>query len=172
MDGSGILRVGPQSAGAVPGPICYGRGGERPTVTDANFLLGRVDPKGFAGVDSGTVLETVGTAMDEHIGKPLGLDRFEAGAAVLTVAGSLLASAIRLVSIEKGHDPRDFALFAFGGAGPLHGVALARELGIPKVLVPRFPGITSALGCLLADVRHDFVHTLWRPLYEVDRVHH
>ncbi len=168
VDEGGILRVGPESAGAAPGPICYAKGGARVTVTDANLLLGRVDPAGFAGLDGRAGNDAVATALREQIGVPLGLDAVEAAAAVLAVAGNQLASAIRLVSIEKGNDPRDFALFAFGGAGPLHAVALARELGIPKVLVPRFPGITSALGCVLADLRHDYVETVWRPLGEVD----
>jgi len=168
VDDAGILRVGPESAGADPGPVCYGRGGERPTVTDANVILGRVDPTRFPGADSGAVTEAVVRAIETHVGKPLGLDPVEAASAILAVAGNQLASAIRLVSIGKGHDPRDFALFPFGGAGALHAVALARELGIPKVLVPRFPGITSALGCVLADLRHDYVHTIWRPLRDVD----
>jgi N-methylhydantoinase A len=168
VDTAGILRVGPESAGAVPGPVCYARGGARPTVTDANALLGRVDPTRFPGVGTGNVLDSVRRAIDEHVGKPLGLDTVDAAVAILAVASNQLASAIRLVSVEKGHDPRDFALFPFGGAGPLHAVELARELGIPKVLVPRFPGITSALGCVLADLRHDFVHTIWRPLRDVD----
>jgi N-methylhydantoinase A len=113
-----------------------------------------------AGVD------TVGAAIGEQIGDPLGLDATAAAAAILAVTTNQLANAIRLVSVEKGHDPRDFALFAFGGAGPLHAVEIARELGIPTVLVPRFPGITSGLGCVLADVRHDFVQSIGRPLAE------
>ena len=168
VDAGGILRVGPESAGATPGPVCYGRGGTRPTVTDANVMLGRIDPAALSGIDAASGRDAVERALVEHVGRPLGLDAREAAAAILAVAGNQLASAIRLVSIEKGHDPRDFALFPFGGAGALHAVALARELGVPRVLVPRFPGITSALGCVLADVRHDFVHTLWRRLAEVD----
>ncbi len=168
VDAGGILRVGPESAGATPGPVCYGRGGSRPTVTDANVILGRVDPSGFSGVESSAATEAVETALIADVGRPLGLDAVEAASAILAVAGNQLASAIRLVSIEKGNDPRDFALFPFGGAGALHAVALARELGVPKVLVPRFPGITSALGCVLADLRHDFVHTIWRPLADVE----
>ena len=167
VDAGGILRVGPESAGATPGPICYGRGGSRPTVTDANVILGRVDPAGFSGIESSAATEAVETALIAEVGRPLGLDGVEAASAILAVAGNQLASAIRLVSIEKGNDPRDFALFPFGGAGALHAVALARELGVPKVLIPRFPGITSALGCVLADLRHDFVHTIWRPLADV-----
>ena len=168
VDAGGILRVGPESAGATPGPICYGRGGSRPTVTDANVILGRVDPAGFSGIESSAATEAVETALIAEVGRPLGLDGVEAASAILAVAGNQLASAIRLVSIEKGNDPRDFALFPFGGAGALHAVALARELGVPKVLIPRFPGITSALGCVLADLRHDFVHTIWRPLADVE----
>ncbi len=167
VDAGGILRVGPESAGATPGPVCYGRGGQRPTVTDANVILGRVDAGSFAGVDGAAAAAAVEQALLTDVGRPLGLDAVAAAAAVLAVSGNRLASAIRLVSIEKGNDPRDFALFPFGGAGALHAVALARELGVPKVLVPWFPGITSALGCVLADLRHDFVHTVWRPLAEV-----
>jgi len=165
---AGILQVGPDSAGANPGPICYGRGGTEPTVTDANLVLGKLDPAALPGVAGGVPIEAVKAAIVEKIGAPLGLDAIEAASAIITIASNHLASAIRLVSIEKGYDPRDFALFPFGGAGPLHAVALARELGVPTVLVPRFPGLTSALGCVLADLRHDFVRTLNQPLKMVD----
>ena len=165
---AGLLQVGPQSAGANPGPICYGRGGTEPTVTDANLVLGRLDPAAIPGVAGGVPLETVKARLVEAIGAPLGLDAVQTAAAIIDVASNHLASAIRLVSIEKGYDPRDFALFPFGGAGPLHAVMLARELGVPSVLVPRFPGLTSALGCLLADLRHDFVRTLGVRLAEAD----
>ena len=165
---AGILQVGPESAGSTPGPICYGRGGAEPTVTDANLLLGRLDPAAIAGVTAAVPIEQVRAALLEKIGAPLGMDAVEAASAVLRVATNHLASAIRLVSIERGQDPRDFALFAFGGAGPLHATALASELGVPRVLVPRFPGATSALGCILADIRHDFVRTVSQPLLEVD----
>ncbi len=168
VDEGGLLRVGPESAGAVPGPVCYGRGGERPTVTDANLLLGRVDPSDFAGLDAPPAEEAVRSAVERHVGAPLNLDATAAAAAILAVADNQLASAIRLVSIEKGHDPRDFALFAFGGAGPLHAVRLARELGIPEVLLPARPGITNAIGCLSADVRHDYVNTLNVLLADLD----
>ena len=168
VDASGLLRVGPESAGASPGPICYGLGGDAPTVTDANAVLGRIDPATLAGNLAAADLERVRTRIVETIGKPLGLDAEEAAAAVLAVADNQMAHAARMISIEKGHDPREFVLFAFGGAGPMHAAAIARELGIPKVLVPRFPGITSALGCVLADVRHDDVRSLHRPLADVD----
>jgi N-methylhydantoinase A len=165
---SGILQVGPESAGANPGPICYGRGGTEPTVTDANFVLGRLDAASIKGVAQAVSVDQVEAALVEKIGRTLGLDAVATANAILAVASDHLAGAIRLVSIEKGYDPRDFALFPFGGAGPLHAVALARELGVPKVLVPRFPGLTSALGCVLADLRHDFVRTHNKPLKESD----
>ena len=164
----GMLQVGPQSAGAEPGPICYGRGGCEPTVTDANLLLGRINPARINGVGAPADVEHVRALVEEKIGKPLGLDAVGAAAAILAVANASMAEAIRFVSVEKGFDPRDFAIFAFGGAGPLHASVLARELGVPKILVPLFPGITSALGCVLADVRHDFGVTVNRPLKEVD----
>jgi len=161
---AGLLQVGPESAGARPGPIAYGRGGTAVTVTDANLLLGRLNPGRLTGVEEAAPMETIAAAIHEQVGALLGLDATAAAAAVLAVTTNQLAHAIRLVSVEKGHDPRDFALFAFGGAGPLHAVEIARELGIPTVLVPRFPGITSGLGCVLAPVRHDFVQSIGQPL--------
>ena len=168
VDEGGILRVGPESAGAAPGPICYGRGGQETTVTDANLLLGRIDPRAIGGLESPPDIDEVRGIVREKIGDPLGLDEAEASAAILRVVDHQMAGAARLVSVDKGHDPRDFALFAFGGAGPMHTTAIARELGVPHVLVPRYPGITSALGCVLADVRHDFVRTLHQPLEDVE----
>jgi N-methylhydantoinase A len=168
VNAAGILQVGPESAGARPGPICYGRGGIEPTVTDANLVLGRLDPAGMPGVENPAPLAMVREMLLEKIGRPLGLDAIAAATAVIAVATNHLAGAIRMVSIERGEDPRDYALFAFGGAGPLHATALAAELGIPKVLVPRFPGATSALGCILADLRHDFVRSIGVPLADAD----
>ena len=168
VDASGLLQVGPESAGASPGPICYGRGGDAPTVTDANAVLGRIDTASLAGDLETADLDRVRARIVETVGKPLGLDAEDAAAAILAVADNQMANAARMISIEKGHDPREFVLFAFGGAGPMHAAAIARELGIPRVLVPRFPGITSALGCVLADVRHDYVRSLHRPLADVD----
>lgn len=160
---SGLLEVGPQSAGADPGPICYGRGGTLPTISDANLLLGRLDPARLASIAGGS--EAAVTAAFEHtLCGPLGLTPTEAAAAVIRMANTHMAGAIRMVSLSLGADPRDFALFAFGGAGPLHAAALARELGIPRVLVPARPGITNALGCVVADLRHDYVRTLNTPL--------
>jgi len=160
---AGILQVGPQSAGAVPGPVAFGRGGTKPAVADANVLLGRLSAEKLLSVNGGVDLIAVRNAFDTHIAKPLGIEAYQAAAAVLRVVNDSMAAAIRLVSLQRGLDPREFALFAFGGAGPLHGVALARELGIPKVIIPYVPGITCAMGCIVADVRHDFVKAIVKP---------
>ncbi|MEO8924280.1 MAG: hydantoinase/oxoprolinase family protein [Caldimonas sp.] len=164
VDASGMLKVGPESAGATPGPICYGRGGTRPTITDADLVLGRLDPDRLLAVKSAVSMEAIRAALARHVGAPLGLDATAAAAAIVRVANDRMAGAIRMVSLSRGHDPRDFALFAFGGAGPLHAAALARELAIPKVLIPARPGLTNALGCVVADLRHDFVATINQPL--------
>jgi N-methylhydantoinase A len=161
---AGMLQVGPESAGARPGPICYGRGGTRPTITDANLALGRLNPDGLLAVDSKVSLQDVKDAILRDVGAPLGIGTDDAAAAILRIANDKMAGAIRMVSLSRGHDPRDFALFAFGGAGPLHAAALARELGIPKLLIPARPGITNALGCVVADLRHDYVKTVNKPL--------
>ncbi len=168
VNAAGLLEVGPQSAGADPGPICYGKGGVAPTISDANLLLGRLNAKALLAVDSPVSRDDIAKIFQNRLGDPLGLDSETAAAAVLQVANARMAGAIRMVSISLGADPRDFALFAFGGAGPLHAVALARELGVPRVLVPGRPGITNALGCVVADLRHDFVNTVNRPLETAD----
>ena len=165
---AGLLRVGPESAGATPGPICYGRGGDAPTITDANLVLGRLNPEKLLSTETAPAIDAIRAVFDTKIAQPLGLDIDTAAGAIIRVANDRMAGAIRIVSISKGHDPRDFTLFAFGGAGPLHAVALARELGIPRILIPTRPGITNALGCVVADVRHDFVRTVNRPLDQVD----
>ena len=154
IDDAGSLRNGPQSAGADPGPACYGRGNEQPTNTDANLFLGRLGDRLIGGAMQ---LDTAaaGQAIRTGIAEPLGLSVPAAATAIVDVANANMADAVRLVSIRRGYDPREFALVVFGGAGALHGAALARELSIPTVLVPPNPGITSALGCLLVDVRHD-----------------
>jgi N-methylhydantoinase A len=158
VDGGGFLRVGPRSAGAEPGPICYGRGGTEVTVTDANLLLGRLNPEYFlAGrmrLDPSSVTEAL-----ETLGERINLAPLELAASIVEIANENMASAIKMVSLERGHDPRRFSLLAFGGAGPLHAAAVARVLGIPKVIVPRYPGVFSALGLLLADIRVDKVWT-------------
>ena len=163
----GLLEVGPQSAGANPGPICYGRGGSAPTISDANLLLGRLDPANFANAGENLKIR-VEQVFAEALAKPLGVEPVAAAEAVIRIANTKMAGAIRMVSISLGADPRDFSLFAFGGAGPLHASALARELGVPTVLVPSRPGITNALGCIVADLRQDFVRTINKPLDLVD----
>jgi N-methylhydantoinase A len=154
IDGAGSLRNGPQSAGANPGPAAYGRGNEQATNTDANVVLGRLGGSLIGGAMTldGAAAEA---AVRLSVADPLGLPVEAAAKAILQVANANMADAVRLISIRRGYDPREFALVVFGGAGPLHGVALAKELAIPTVLVPPNPGITSALGCLLVDVRHD-----------------
>lgn len=168
VDAGGLIQVGPQSAGADPGPICYGRGGTDPTITDANLVLGRLTPKKLLAVDNPVTAEGVACTFEERIGRATGMSGIQAAGAVLKLANMKMAGAIRMVSVARGHDPRDFTLFAFGGAGPLHASALARELGLPRVLVPARPGITNALGCVVADLRHDFVNTLNQPVASLD----
>lgn len=168
VDAAGLIRVGPESAGANPGPICYGRGGTEPTITDANLVLGRLSPDKLLAVDNPVTVERVARVFEDRIGLFTNLSGVEAAGAVLRLANMKMAGAIRMVSVGRGHDPRDFTLFAFGGAGPLHASALARELGLPRVLVPARPGITNALGCVVADLRHDFVNTLNLPVVTLD----
>jgi N-methylhydantoinase A len=165
---AGMLQVGPESAGSFPGPIGYGRGGTHPTITDANLLLGRLDPASLTAVDTAVSLDAIRTTFDRALATPLGISIEAAAAAVIQLGNVHMSGAIRMVSLSRGHDPRGFVLFAFGGAGPLHAVALARELGIPEVLVPARPGLTNALGCLVADLRQDRVNTLNRPLDGLD----
>jgi N-methylhydantoinase A len=154
IDEAGSLRNGPQSAGANPGPACYGHGNEQPTNTDANLLLGRLADQLIGGAMK---LDRVAAerAIRTRVAEPLALEVAEAARAIIRVANANMADAVRLISIRRGYDPREFVLVVFGGAGALHGAALARELSIPTVLVPPSPGITSAFGCLLVDVRHD-----------------
>ncbi len=158
IDEAGSLRNGPQSAGSIPGPACYGRGGENPTNTDANLVLGRLGGD-LVGGDLGLDFELARKAIEQKIAIPLGMDVESAAKAIISVANANMADAIRLVSIMRGHDPRDFALVAFGGAGALHGAALAKDLSIPAVIVPPHPGVTSAMGCLLVDIQHDLLTT-------------
>ena len=165
---AGGLRVGPESAGADPGPACYGRGGTQPTVTDANLILGRVDERSFAG-GSMTLDVDAARAAVVRLGDELGLEAAELAEGICDVANAKMAQAIRTLTVEKGIEPRDFALVAFGGAGPMHAVFLARELGIAEVLVPRFPGAFSAWGMLESEVRKDTSRAYFAPLAEVDR---
>ena len=154
IDIAGSLRNGPQSAGADPGPACYSTGGDQPTNTDANLVLGRLGSSLAGGVKH-LDKQLAEEAIRRVIAEPLGMGLEEAAQAIVSVANANMADAVRLVSIRRGYDPRDFALLAFGGAGALHGVDVARELGIPAVIVPPNPGVTSAMGCLLVDIQHD-----------------
>ena len=176
FDAAGVLRVGPDSAGADPGPICYGRG-TQPTVTDANLVLGCLQPKHFLGGDFTLDLDRTRRITREWLkqqGSSLSIEKFAAG--VVRVVNATMEKAIRIVSIERGRDPRDFALVAFGGAGGLHACALAEALSIPRVIVPVFPGALSALGILASDVVKDYSRTvLWcvcgkLPAAQLDRV--
>lgn len=158
VDAGGLLHVGPHSAGASPGPACYSQGGQEPTVTDANLFLGRLNPHYFLDGRMPLDSEKSREALISLAG-PLGMDPLELASAIIAIANDNMANATRMVGVERGHDPRDFALIAFGGAGPLHGVAIARQLGVPRVIVPIAPGNLSALGLLLADLRVDRLWT-------------
>ena len=170
VDASGMLQVGPESAGSIPGPVCYGRGNTRPTVTDANVVLGRIaaDRPLGGGLLQALDAKAAELAIQTHVATPLGLDVLAAAEAMLTVANAKMAGAIRVVSIERGHDPRQFAYMPFGGGGALHVCAMMREVGVTTGLIPRYPGVTSALGCVMADMRHDAVQTLNQGLKELD----
>jgi N-methylhydantoinase A len=159
IDEGGALRVGPKSAEAVPGPACYDRGGAEPTVTDANLVLGRFGADTRLGGELALHPDAAARTIQERIAGPLGIDLTAAAAGILRVANATMARGIRVVSVERGHDPRRLTLVPFGGAGPMHGSPLARELGIPRLLVPPTPGILCALGMLVADLRHDLVQT-------------
>ena len=161
VDKGGLLNIGPESAGSNPGPVAYGLGNDRPTVTDANVVLGRIDPDNPIGGKLDRLdVEAAATAIDNHVGEPLGLSTLEAAEAILRVANSRMAGAIRLVSIERGFDPKRFAFMPFGGGGALHAGAMLYEVGIARAIVPRYPGVTSAMGCVIADMRQDFVQTI------------
>ena len=161
VDKGGLLNIGPESAGSNPGPVAYGLGNTRPTVTDANIVLGRIDPDNPIGGKLDRLdVEAASKAIDAHVGTPLGLSTVEAAEAILRVANSRMAGAIRLVSVERGFDPKRFAFMPFGGGGALHSGAMLAEVGIARAIVPRYPGVTSAMGCVIADMRQDFVQTI------------
>jgi N-methylhydantoinase A len=167
VDSGGGLRVGPQSSGADPGPACYGRGGSEPTVTDANLVLGRLNPARFLGGAMKLDVDAAHRAV-ERIARPLGLAVPAAANGIVEIANSAMTMAVHLITVQRGYDPRDFALVAFGGAGPLHANRLASALGVPTALVPPSPGIASALGLLATDLRHDLSHTVRRPTASLD----
>ena len=168
LDPGGALRVGPQSAGAEPGPACYGQGGTRPTVTDANVVLGYLSRTHLLGGRLPIDAAASEAAIREHIADPLGLDVAEAAAGIVRVVNNGMAEALRIVSVERGHDAREFSLAAFGGAGPVHAAALAEELGMEEVVVPPIPGGFSALGLVATDLRRDYAHTFYTRIDEAD----
>ncbi len=168
IDRGGALNVGPQSAGAQPGPACYRRGGERPTVTDANLVLGRINGEYFLGGEMSLDLAAARRAIETHIAKPLGLSVEEGAAGMIRIVNAKMAKGISVNSVEKGFDVREFALVAFGGAGPVHAAELAKELGMKQVVIPPLAGNLSAFGLLVSDARHDFVQTMVRRADRVD----
>jgi N-methylhydantoinase A len=169
VDRGGLLQVGPESAGSAPGPACYGEGNTRPTLTDAHVVLGRINPdRPIGGKLARLDVAAARAAIARDVGTPLGLDLMEAAAAIVRVADARMAGAIRLVSIERGHDPAKFVAMPFGGGGALHAGALVKEIGLKGAVIPPFPGITSALGCVIADLRHDQVQTLNLSLHDLD----
>ena len=162
----GVLEVGPQSAGAVPGPACYGRGGTEPTITDCNLVLGYLSPDNFLGgrmkLDAGKARDAVA-----HVARPLGLSVEDAAAGIIRIIDVKMEEAIKAISTMRGHDLRDFMLLAFGGAGPLHAGRIARDLGMAGIVVPLYPGVFSAIGLLMSDVKHDYVQSRMTPLAEL-----
>lgn len=167
VDPGGAFKVGPQSAGAVPGPACYGKGGNEPTVTDANVVLGRLDPDNFLG-GSMKLDASMAHRVVETLSMQLGMSKNETAEGIVTVVNANMANAIHTRTVQKGIDPREFALVALGGAGPLHGAEVARKLGIPEVIVPPYPGITSAMGLLTTDLKYDEVRTQFQVSGSVD----
>ena len=168
VDAGGGVRIGPQSAGADPGPACYGRGGTRPTVTDCNLLLGHIDGDTFLEGSFRLDRAAAAVAVAEHLARPLNLGVLEAAQAVRAVANALMAQSMRLLTVERGHDPRGFDYLCYGGAGPVHAIDLARELEMGRVVVPPAPGLFSALGMVLADRQVDRQAAVERPLDAVD----
>lgn len=162
------LRVGPESAGSIPGPACYGNGGTLPTVTDANLILGRLDPANFLGGTLRLDAKAASNAMLRAVAQPLGMDVVQAADGILRIATTAMSHAVKAVTIERGLDAASFKMIVFGGAGPLHGVAIARDLGISGVLIPFAPGYFSAFGMLFSDLRHDYVRSIFEPLASCD----
>jgi N-methylhydantoinase A len=171
IDQGGGVHIGPESAGAVPGPACYGRGGTRPTVTDCNLVLGYLDPESFLSAEFPLDVEAAHRAVEEHLAQPLGKTVYEAAQIVRSIANALMAQAMRLMTVERGYDPRDFAYICFGGAGPVHAIDLAAELEIDTVIVPKLPGLLSAYGMLIADQAYDLQRPVSINLDEISDGH-
>jgi N-methylhydantoinase A len=168
VDRAGALRVGPKSAGAEPGPVCYGRGGVEPTVTDCNLILGYLDRGSLLAGDLPIDFAAAERAVTQKLAKPLGIDLRTSAVAVIDIVNHAMAEALKIVSVERGHDPRDFVLVAFGGAGPMHAAALAEELGIDEVICPPIPGAFSALGLVGTDLKRDYVRTFYASTANAD----
>lgn len=168
IDAGGGVRIGPESAGADPGPACYGRGGTRPTVTDCNLVLGYIDPDSFLGGEFKLDAKAAWRVVEEVIAKPLGLSVPEAAQVVRSVANALMAQAIRIMTVERGYDPREFSYICYGGAGPVHAVDLAQEMGIRRVVIPPLPGLFSAFGMTVADQQYDYQRPLESDLAKID----
>ena len=165
IDDGGSLRVGPQSAGALPGPIAYGKGGSEPTTTDANLIVGRLSPKNF---DNEVDMEMVKAVIDEKIASRFDITSEAAALGIIRIANSNMLNALKLISVRKGYDPREFTLVAFGGGGSMHAPALAKELGVKKVIVPVAASVFSAWGMLMTDLRHDYIQTYIRRVDEIN----
>ena len=167
VDSGGILRVGPRSAGADPGPVCYGQGGTEPTITDANLVLGRLSADHFLGGEMSLDVEAARQAIKQRCADPLGMEAVEAAHGIVEIANAAMVNALRMVSVQRGYDPRDFVLVAFGGAGPVHANRLASEIEMPTTIIPMSPGTTSALGLLVTELKHDYSTTM---IERVDRL--
>ncbi len=168
LDPGGALTVGPESMGADPGPACYGRGGDRPTITDANLVLGRLNPDYFLGGEKKLDIELARAVIQRDVAGPLNLSVIEAAHAIVEIGTAKMAAALRLATIRRGIDPRSYTLVAAGGGGPLHAVAIARQVGIARVIIPPSPGLISALGLLATDLKHDFASSVMQPMTNVD----
>jgi len=168
IDSGGALRVGPQSAGADPGPVCYGKGGVEPTITDANLVLGRIAPDYFLGGEMELDVDGARHAIQKRCAEPLGMDAVEVALGITEIANTAMVNALRRISVQRGHDPRDFMLVAFGGAGPVHANRLAAELDMPTALIPMSPGTTSAMGLLVTDIKHDYSVALIQRVDQLD----
>ena len=167
VDSGGILRVGPRSAGADPGPVCYGQGGTEPTITDANLVLGRLSADHFLGGEMSLDVEAARQAIKQRCADPVGMEAVEAAHGIVEIANAAMVNALRMVSVQRGYDPRDFVLVAFGGAGPVHANRLASEIEMPTTIIPMSPGTTSALGLLVTELKHDYSTTM---IERVDRL--
>jgi N-methylhydantoinase A len=168
IDAGGGVRIGPESAGADPGPACYGRGGKRATVTDCNLVLGYIDPNSFLGGEFKLDAEAAHRVVEEVVARPLGMSVLEAAQTVRSVANALMAQAIRIMTVERGYDPREFSYICYGGAGPVHALDLAEQMGIRRVVIPPLPGLFSAFGMTVADQQYDYQRPVERDLNHLD----